>query len=70
MVRNLQVQNLKSGKSKYAVDLQGLPNAPIIDVRLENCTFNNAEQESIVKNVRGLKLSHVMVNGKEVTEFS
>jgi polygalacturonase len=70
VVRNLQVQNLKSGKSKYAVDLQGLPNAPIIDVRLENCTFDNTEHESIVKNVRGLNLHNVSVNGKELKDFS
>ena len=70
VVRNLQVQNLKSRKSKYALDLQGLPNAPIIDVRLENCTFENTELPSIVKNVQGLNLRNVLVNGKELTGFS
>ena len=70
VVRNLQVQNLKSRKSKYALDLQGLSNAPIIDVRLENCTFDNTEHPSIVKNVQGLNLRNVVVNGKELTRFS
>src|SRR5262249_38133790 len=34
VVRNLTVDKLHSMKSKYALDVQGLTNAPIIDVRL------------------------------------
>ena len=64
VLRNLQVENLKSGKSRYAMDLQGFPNAPITNVRLENCTFDNAAEPSIVKNVQGLELRNVRVNGK------
>jgi polygalacturonase len=64
VLRNLQVQNLKSGKSRYAMDLQGFPNAPISDVRLENCTFDNTAEPSILKNVRGLELRNVRVNGR------
>jgi polygalacturonase len=64
VLRNFQVENLKSGKSRYAMDLQGFPNAPIINVRLENCTFDNTAEPSIVKNVQGLELRNVRVNGK------
>jgi polygalacturonase len=64
VLRNLQVENLKSGKSQYAMDLQGFPNAPIVNVRLENCTFDNTAQPSILKNVQGLELRNVRVNGK------
>jgi hypothetical protein len=64
VLRNLQVENLKSGKSQYAMDLQGFDNAPITDVRLSNCTFDKTEHESILKNVKNLKLDNVRVNGK------
>lgn len=64
VLRNLQVENLKSGKSQFAMDLQGFPNAPIVDVHLENCTFDNTAQPSILKNVQGLELHNVRVNGK------
>jgi len=64
VLRNLQVENLKSGKSQYAMDLQGFENAPISDVRLSNCTFDKTEHESILKNVKNLKLDNVRVNGK------
>jgi polygalacturonase len=64
VLRNLFVENLKSGKSRFAMDLQGFPNAPITNVRLENCTFDKTSEPSIVKNVQGLELRNVRVNGK------
>jgi polygalacturonase len=64
VLRNLQVENLTSGKSRYAMDLQGFPNAPITNVHLENCTFDNTAEPSILKNVQGLELRNVRVNGK------
>jgi polygalacturonase len=67
VLRNLQVQNLRSGKSQYPMDFQGFPNAPITDVRLENCSFENTARESILKNVRNLTLTNVRVNGKLVS---
>jgi hypothetical protein len=58
------VSNLVSGKSKYALDVQGFKNAPIFNLGLENCVFGNVEEASIVKNVQGLKLRNVRINGK------
>ena len=69
VLRNLHVQNLKSGKSQYAMDLQGFPNAPITDVHLADCTFENTARESILKNVRNLTLNNVRVNGKVVSSM-
>jgi len=70
VLRNLHVQNLKSGKSQYAMDLQGFPNAPITDVHLADCTFENTARESILKNVRNLTLNNVRVNGKVVSSMA
>jgi polygalacturonase len=64
VLRNLRIQNLKSGKSQYPMDLQGFPNAPIVNVHLQDCTFDNTAEPSIVKNVQGLELRNVRVNGK------
>jgi polygalacturonase len=66
VVRNYVVEDLRSGKSKHALDVQGLANAPIFDLRLENCVFEQAAQPSIVKNVSGLTMRNVRVNGKEI----
>ena len=66
VVRNLSVQNLKSGRSRLALDVQGFENAPVYDLRLKDCTFENVERPAIVKNVSGLKLENVKVNGSVV----
>lgn len=66
LVRNYVVENLTCNKGNRAVDLQGLDNAPIYDVQMKNCTFNTIDKPSVVKNVRGVKLENVKVNGKVV----
>jgi polygalacturonase len=70
VVRNYSVQRLTSSKSQHALDVQGLTGAPIYDLRLSNCTFDNVDKASIVKNVSGVTLSNVKINGKEVESLS
>ena len=69
VMRNYQVSGLTSGKSLHAVDIQGLDNAPVYDVRLSDCAFANAEKPSIVKNLKGVTLKNVRLNGKLINEF-
>jgi polygalacturonase len=69
VVRNLSVQNLKSGKSRHALDVQGFEQAPVYDLRLKDCTFENVERPSVVKNVSGLVLDNVKVNGSVVDKL-
>ena len=69
VVRDVIVQNVKSGKSKYALYLRGFKDAPVRDVRLEDCTFDNVAKPSVVENVRDLTLRNVRVNGKLVENF-
>jgi hypothetical protein len=56
-----------SGKSPYAIDAQGLANAPIYDVALRDCDFRNVAKPNIVKNVKGISFRNVKINGKPVT---
>jgi lysophospholipase L1-like esterase len=60
------VDGLKSGKSRHALDVQGFADAPVYDLRLKDCTFENVERPSVVKNVTGMTLENVRVNGKLV----
>ncbi|MGH9969728.1 MAG: glycoside hydrolase family 28 protein, partial [Pyrinomonadaceae bacterium] len=64
VVRNFVVRNLRSGKSKYALDVQGFKDAPISNLRLEDCVFENVAQPNIVKNVKNMELRNVRINGK------
>jgi len=66
LVRNVQIDGLTCGSGNRAVDLQGLDNAPIFDVSLKNCTFGTMKNPSVVKNVIGLKLTNVKIDGKAV----
>ena len=69
VVRNYSVDRLSSSKSKHALDVQGLTGAPVYDLRLTNCVFDNVDEPSIVKNVTGMTLNDVKINGKEVKEL-
>jgi polygalacturonase len=66
VVRDFFVERLTSGKSKYALDVQGFKNAPIHNLRLENCSFENVAEPDIIKNVKGLTFQNVRINGKVV----
>ncbi len=70
VVRNYVVEDLKCTTGNRAVDLQGLDNAPIYDVRLRNCEFGTVKNASVVKNVKGLKLENVKIQGKVVSELT
>jgi len=64
VVRDYTVDNLRSGRSKHALDVQGLSAAPVINLRLTNCTFDNVAEGSIVKNVKDATLDNVRINGR------
>ncbi|HEY4365470.1 MAG TPA: glycoside hydrolase family 28 protein [Bryobacteraceae bacterium] len=63
-VRNISLRNVTSKKSKYALNLRGFANAPIRDVRLEDCQFENVAQEDVVENVEGLVKRQVRMTRK------
>ena len=66
VMRNYVVENLTCTTGNRAVDLQGLDNAPIYNVTMKNCTFGTLKNPSVLKNVQGLKLSNVKIDGKVV----
>ncbi|MBX5479576.1 MAG: glycoside hydrolase family 28 protein [Pyrinomonas methylaliphatogenes] len=70
VVRNYVVQNLRSGRSQYALDIQGFRNAPIRDLYLEDCDFAGVAKPSIVKNVEGVTLRNVRINGRLVDRLA
>jgi rhamnogalacturonyl hydrolase YesR/polygalacturonase len=70
VVRDYTVENLRSGKSKHALDVQGLPAAPIENLRLSDCTFDNVAEDNIVKNVKESTFENVKVNGRKIGQQS
>ena len=66
VARDINVERVSSRKSRYALFLRGFPNAPITDVHVTDCQFNNVAQASVTQDVRGLSLDRVTVNGRPV----
>ena len=66
VVRNVEVVNLGVKKCANAWSLRGFQNAPITNIRLKNCTFENAAKAAVSENVEGMTLDNVTVNGKVV----
>jgi polygalacturonase len=67
VARNIELRRVTSHKSPYGVNLQGFPNAPIENVRVLDCHFENVAKGNIVQNVRGIDWSGTTVNGAPVT---
>ena len=57
---------MTSKRSKYALYLRGFRRAPITDILLEDCAFDNVARPNVVENVRDLTMRHVRINGEVV----
>lgn len=62
-VRNVSVRDVTSQKSNYALYLRGFEKAPITDIRLENCTFENVARASVYEYAHDITLNNVKING-------
>jgi len=63
-VRNINMENVTSGKSKYALSISGYERSPITDIHLKNCTFDNVEKSNILIGVKNLTMDNVKINGE------
>jgi polygalacturonase len=63
-VRNINIANVTSKSSKYALYLRGYKDDPIRGITLENCTFDKVAQPNRLENVEGLTARNVTINGK------
>jgi hypothetical protein len=52
-----------SQKSRNALSLRGYAYAPVTNVHLKDCRFDNVAQTDILEHVRDLALENVVVNG-------
>ncbi len=65
-LRNVVIERMRVAKAGRVLDSQGLPQAPVNDVTLRDCEFNQVTMPSIVKHTRSVKLENVRVNGAVV----
>lgn len=68
--RNIFVERMNCEKADYAIQIMGLEEHPIENVKIINCQFNNIEKESIAESVKRLLLENVDINGIEVESIN
>jgi len=49
-------------KADYAIQILGLEEHPIENVKIINCRFNNIKEENVTESVNGLLIENVTVN--------
>ena len=62
LVRNVELKNIESNKSKFAIWIRGYERSPVENVSIENCTFNNVTEANVLDNVRNLSLVSVKIS--------
>jgi polygalacturonase len=63
VARDIELRRVTSRKSAYGVYLKGFPNAPIENVRVIDCHFDNVAKGNVTEHVRGLDLTGTTING-------
>jgi polygalacturonase len=63
VARDIEVRNVTSRKSPYGVYLRGFANAPIENVRVLDCHFEDVAKGNVIENVRGLDFAGTTING-------
>lgn len=65
-VRGIHVEGVTSEASEYGLYLIGYADAPIRDVHLTDCRFQNVEAGNVIEHVEGLVLQDVFLNGERI----
>jgi polygalacturonase len=64
-VKNIQVSDVHSRKSTYAVKIVAEEAYPAENILIENCSFDNVAKGNLVQGAMNLQLRNVKINGKE-----
>jgi len=64
IVRDIEVRNVTSKKSRNALSLRGYARSPVTNIRLKDCKFDNVALPDVLENVKDIVFSNVTVNGK------
>ncbi len=68
VVRNVNIENITSLKSKYGVYITGLEDREnVYDINITNCKFNGVEKGNAMTGAKDVKFDRLYINGKKVT---
>ncbi len=63
ILRDVEVRNVTSQKSRYGLLLRGYARAPISDIRIVDCQFDGVAEGDRLEGVRDVVFSNVRING-------
>lgn len=66
VVRNVEMQNVTCRQSRYGLYMRGYEYAPIRDVRLIDCRFENVAEGNVIEHVEDLTFESVYINDELV----
>jgi polygalacturonase len=70
VVRDVEMRDVTSRKSRYGLYLRAYPRSTIDDIRLIDCRFDGVTNGNVVEQVTGLSLTRVRINGRDVDAAS
>jgi polygalacturonase len=59
IVRNIEMENVESGKSQFGVWIRAYERSPVTHVLLTHCVFRNVAEPNVLDNVKDLSLINV-----------
>ena len=67
VVRDVEMRNVTSKKSKYGLYMRAYPKSEISDIRIVDCRFDGVEKGNVTEGVQALTLRNLSMNGRVVS---
>ncbi len=68
VVRNINIENVTSEKSLYAIWIKAYDYSPVQNLNIKNCTFKNVANQNVMENVKDLSLEDVIINEEKILQ--
>lgn len=57
-IKNIQIENVVSKKSKYGIKIIGSDSIPVENILIKNCRFENVKFMDVIEGVKNFKIAH------------
>jgi len=64
VVRNINVENVISEKSQFAIWIKAYDYSPVQNFQIKNCEFKNVKNKNVIENVEDFNFTEVSINGE------
>jgi polygalacturonase len=68
VVRNINVENLTSEKSSFAIWIKAYESSPVKNLTIKNCEFKNVTNLNVIENVKDMSMEDIIINEEEILQ--